>query len=123
MRSETDGDNLVDFFKENLMVAKMFELELEKWTKETAAEVFREVLGYKSGFAKGLSEMVISKSSKQRNNERIAELSITTERHEKDAEYYKRQLEELRGDVQVLLEQQTTYDKFISTYMSERWSQ
>ncbi|KAG2702210.1 hypothetical protein I3760_06G079500 [Carya illinoinensis] len=105
------------------MVAKMFKLELEKWTKETVAEVFREVLGYKSGFAKGLSEMVISKSSKQRNNERIAELSITTERHEKDAEYYKRQLEDLRGDVQVLLEQQTTYDKFISTYMAERWSQ
>lgn len=45
------------------------------------------------------------------------------ERHEKDVEYYKSQLDILRGDVRVLLQKQAKYDKFMSSYMSKRQSQ
>lgn len=53
----------------------------------------------------------------------ISELTANAERHEKDARYYKTQLDDLRGNVRVLLERQTEYDKLIWTLMSKRQSQ
>ncbi|XP_040994427.1 uncharacterized protein LOC121240973 [Juglans microcarpa x Juglans regia] len=86
MRSGNE-ENSVDFFEEvrwskkndkfvtlmmkekyNEMAAKMAELELEKQTKEAATTIFKEVLGHKLGYVRGLGEMVISESSRQSTN-------------------------------------------------------
>ncbi|XP_042940150.1 uncharacterized protein LOC122275235 [Carya illinoinensis] len=142
MRSESD-EHLIDFFKEvrwskkkgkfvtpateekhNEMVAKYFKLEPEKQTKDVAASIFREVLGHRPGYARGLGEMVIPESSRQNTAEKFAALTERAERHEKDAEYYKNQLEELRGNVEKVLAKQAEYDKLLSSYMeSQRQTQ
>lgn len=70
------------------MAVKMSELEPEPQTKEAATQIFREVLGERSGYARGLSKMVILETSKQQMAESMAELAVTTEKHEKDAEFY-----------------------------------
>ncbi|KAF5475855.1 hypothetical protein F2P56_007617 [Juglans regia] len=140
IRYETEP-NLIDFFKDvrwskkkgkfvtpmteehyNLMVAKLDQLEPENRTKEAAAEIFREVLGHRPGYVRGLGEMVMPKSSKDNTEEWITKLAAAAEKHEKDTQYYKSLLDELRGDVRVLLEKQAKYDNFFSTYMSKRQS-
>ncbi|KAG6620663.1 hypothetical protein I3842_Q055100 [Carya illinoinensis] len=142
MRSESD-EHLIDFFKEvrwskkkgkfvtlateekhNEMVAKYSKLEPEKQTKDVAASIFREVLGHRPGYARGLGEMVIPESSRQNTAEKFAALTERAERHEKDAKYYKNQLEELRGNVEKVLAKQAEYDKLLSSYMeSQRQTQ
>lgn len=44
------------------------------------------------------------------------------ERHRKDVDYYKSQLEDLRGDVRVLLDRQFQTDKLLKRLTSERQS-
>ncbi|XP_041001451.1 uncharacterized protein LOC121247164 [Juglans microcarpa x Juglans regia] len=109
-----------DLYKE--MVGKMDELEPEQSTNEAAASIFREVLGSRPGYARGLGEMVIPESTKQAESERWTEYAAAVERHKKEADSYKSQLEELRGDVRLLLERQLEYEKFINSYISERQS-
>ncbi|KAF5465272.1 hypothetical protein F2P56_015294 [Juglans regia] len=143
-KSDTDS-HLVDFFKDvrwskkkgkfvtplieenyNEMARKLAKLEPKKHTKEAATTIFEEVLSHRSGYVRGLGEMVIPDSSRGCNDEVITELTTVAARHqedvarhEKDAQYYKSQLDELRGDVKVLLERQREYDKLMTTLMSE----
>lgn len=49
------------------MVGKMDGLELEQCTDETATSVYREVLGHRPGYARGLGEMVILESTRQQD--------------------------------------------------------
>ncbi|XP_042960974.1 uncharacterized protein LOC122295785 [Carya illinoinensis] len=128
MRSGND-ETVVDFFKEvrwskkkdkfvtpmmekqyNKMAANMSKLEPEKQTKEAAMTIFKEVLGQRSGYVRGLGEMVIPESSRQATDAQIAELTERAERHEKEAADYKGQLDDLRENVMLL---QAKYDKFI----------
>ncbi|KAF5465271.1 hypothetical protein F2P56_015293 [Juglans regia] len=128
LRSDTDS-HLVDFFKDvrwskkkgkfvtplieenyNEMARKLAKLEPKKHTKEAATTIFEEVLSHRSGYVRGLGEMVIPDSSRGCNDEVITELTTVAARHqedvarhEKDAQYYKSQLDELRGDVKVQL--------------------
>ncbi|XP_042969139.1 uncharacterized protein LOC122301833 [Carya illinoinensis] len=138
MRSGND-ETVVDFFKEvrwskkkdkfvtpmtekqyNKMAANMSKLEPEKQTKEAAMTIFKEVLGQRSGYVRGLGEMIIPESSRQATDAQIAELTERAERHEKEAADYKRQLDDLRENVMLL---QAKYDKFIKRYESERQTQ
>ncbi|KAF5465369.1 hypothetical protein F2P56_015382 [Juglans regia] len=48
------------------MVGKLDTLEPEKQTDEIATGVFKEVLGHRPGYARGLGEMVIPESTRQR---------------------------------------------------------
>lgn len=59
----------------------MSDLEPEQRKEEVTAKIFREVLGERSGYARGLGEMVIPESSKQCGAERMAELAANAERH------------------------------------------
>lgn len=111
------------------MAAKMLELEPKKRTKEAAAAIFKEVLGHKSGYARGLSEMVIPESSRQAADPessrqaadaQIAELTERAEMFEKAASDYKDQLDDLRANVMLLMERQAEYDKFMERYESVR---
>ncbi|KAG6619784.1 hypothetical protein I3842_Q081900 [Carya illinoinensis] len=131
MRSD---EHLIDFFKGNVRWSKkkgkfvtptteenIFE---RIHTKDVAASIFREVLGHRPGHARGLGEMVIPESSRQNTTEKFAALTERAERHEKDVEYYKNQLEELRGNVEKVLAKQAEYDKLLSSYMeSQRQTQ
>ncbi|KAF5481746.1 hypothetical protein F2P56_002375 [Juglans regia] len=129
--------NLVEFYKEvrwsrskdkfvtstteelyKQMVEKMEGMEPEQRTEEAAASVFREVLGHRPGYARGLGEMVIPTSTRQQDREREKRHAEEVERYKKDAEYYKTQFEELRGDVRVLIERQREYDKTLYNLMS-----
>ncbi|XP_035539745.1 uncharacterized protein LOC118344058 [Juglans regia] len=141
MRSGNE-ENLVDFFKEvrwskkndkfvtpmteekyNEMVAKMAELEPEKRTKEAAATIFKEVLGHRPGYVRGLGEMVIPESSRQSTNARIVELTERAERSEKETAHYKTLHDDLRANVMLLMEKQDKYDKFLERYELERQTQ
>ena len=105
------------------MAAKMSELEPEKRTNEAAATIFKEVLGQRSGYVRGLSEMVIPESSREAADAQIAELTERAERFEKAASDYKGQLDDLRANVMMLMERQVEYDKFMERYESERQTQ
>lgn len=67
------------------MVSKLYKLKFEHRNKEAVTEIFREVFGHMSRYAKGLREMVILESSKDIIDEIIIELVASVERHEKDA--------------------------------------
>ncbi|XP_035549598.1 uncharacterized protein LOC118349385 [Juglans regia] len=141
MRSGNE-ENLVDFFKEvrwskkndkfvtpmteekyNEMAAKMAKLEPEKRTKEAAATIFKEVLGHRPGYVRGLGEMVIPESSRQSTNARIVELTERAERSEKETAHYKTLHDDLRANVMLLMEKQDKYDKFLERYELERQTQ
>ncbi|KAG7995286.1 hypothetical protein I3843_01G101700 [Carya illinoinensis] len=47
------------------MAANMSKLEPEKRTKEAAMTIFKEVLGQRLGYVRGLGKMVIPESSRQ----------------------------------------------------------
>ncbi|XP_040998138.1 uncharacterized protein LOC121244175 [Juglans microcarpa x Juglans regia] len=81
------------------MIGKMDDIEPEQRTEEAATFVFREVLGYRLGYARGLGEMIISESTSKHERERDKHYAKEVKRHEKEVEYYKSQFEELRGDV------------------------
>ncbi|KAF5465368.1 hypothetical protein F2P56_015382 [Juglans regia] len=57
-------DELIDRVRD--MVGKLDTLEPEKQTDEIATGVFKEVLGHRPGYARGLGEMVIPESTRQR---------------------------------------------------------
>ncbi|XP_042990753.1 uncharacterized protein LOC122317798 [Carya illinoinensis] len=134
--------NLVEFYKEshwskkngkfvtaatentyNEMVRKMDGLEPEQRNDEAAASVFREVLGHRPGYARGLGEMVIPESTRQRNTQKEREYQALIEKHKtdaenykKDADHYKTKLDEVMGQMQVLLERQNATDALMQTF-------
>ncbi|KAF5452106.1 hypothetical protein F2P56_027139 [Juglans regia] len=93
-----------DTYKE--MVGKMDGLEPEQCTDEAAVSVFREVLGQRPGYARGLGEMVIPESTRQRDREREREYLALIEKHKKDADNYKTQLDAVRDELRELRERQ-----------------
>ncbi|XP_035540948.1 uncharacterized protein LOC108989616 [Juglans regia] len=111
-----------DTYKE--MVGKMDGLEPEQRTDEAAASVFREVLGQRPGYARGLGEMVIPESTRQRDREREREYLALIEKHKKDADNdkkdadnYKTQLEEVRDELRELRERQNETDKMMRMFL------
>ncbi|KAF5458195.1 hypothetical protein F2P56_022249 [Juglans regia] len=137
LEEQSPTSNLVDFYKEvrwskkkdqfvsptteelyHKMVGKLSDLEPEVRTTEATTWVFRDVLGHKSGYAKGLGEMIIPESIQKQDSERDKQYVEVV----KEAAYYKNEVAELRGDVRVLLERQQEYDKLINMLMSERQS-
>ncbi|XP_035543151.1 uncharacterized protein LOC108990421 [Juglans regia] len=113
------------------MVDKLDDLEPERRTEDAAASVFREVLGHRPGYARGLGEMVIPESTRQRDREREKEYRALIEQHKKDADTYKKdaenykkdalnyktQLDEMRDEVRALHERQYETDKMLREFM------
>lgn len=84
------------------MQSRLDVLEPEQRTDEVASTVFREVLGHRPGYARGLGEMVIPESSRQHDRLKMQQYlaEIERQKHEgeqcrKDAEQYKSQLDEM----------------------------
>ncbi|XP_042951939.1 uncharacterized protein LOC122289083 [Carya illinoinensis] len=101
------------------MVEKMNSLEPEKRTEESVAAIFREVLGHKAGYAKGLGEMVIPESTRERDRQRDKEYATLVERHQKDAEYHKPTVEVMKGDMIKMMERQLETDKILRWLLAE----
>lgn len=98
------------------MAKKMTVIELEQCTEEAAASIFGEVLGHRAGYARGLGEMVIPKSTnKNIAREREKHYAEKVESYKKENEHYKKSCEELRTDLGVLLERMAEYDKTLGS--------
>ncbi|XP_042971138.1 uncharacterized protein LOC122303422 isoform X2 [Carya illinoinensis] len=80
------------------MVEKLNGLEPEQRTNDVAASVFREVLGSRPGYARGLGEMIIPESTRQRDSQREKEYLALIEKHKQDADNYKKDAENYRKD-------------------------
>jgi len=65
------------------MVGKMLDMEPEQHSKEAAAFVFRDVLGYRPGYARGLGEMIIPDSTEKKDSEWQKCHPKEVERHKK----------------------------------------
>ncbi|XP_042963797.1 uncharacterized protein LOC122297717 [Carya illinoinensis] len=130
-----ESANLVDFFKETHwskknskfitaatedkykdMVGKLDTLEPEQRTSEAAAGVFKEVLGSRPGYARGLGEMVIPESTRQRSLEREREYIALIEKHKKEAESSKSEMEAMKANMQKLLERQEQTDRLLRAF-------
>lgn len=81
------------------MMGKMDDIEPEQCTEEAATSVFRQVLGYRPRYARGLDEMIISESTSKHEHEWDKHYAKEVKRQEKEVEYYESQFEELRGYV------------------------
>ncbi|RWR85109.1 hypothetical protein CKAN_01395500 [Cinnamomum micranthum f. kanehirae] len=111
-RAGNNSTNMIDFYKETRwskkknafvtadteetykkMQGRMDGLEPEQRTDEAAATVFREVLGHRPGYARGLGEMVIPESSRQRDQLKMQQYMSEIERQKQDAEQRRRDAE------------------------------
>ena len=95
----------------------------EQRSDEAAATVFREVLGHRPGYARGLGEMVIPESSRQRDKVQMQQYMSEAEKHKKDAEQYKKdaeayksQLDAMRTEMRELREHQIENDKVMQSF-------
>ncbi|XP_042969119.1 uncharacterized protein LOC122301810 [Carya illinoinensis] len=144
-QKRAENGNLVDFYKETRwskkknkfvtdatedaykeMQGRLDGLEPEQRCDEAAASVFREVLGHRPGYARGLGEMVIPESSRQRDQVKMQCYLSEIERHKKDAEQhkknaddYKSQLEEMRSEMRALREHQFATDRLLQSFFKD----
>ncbi|XP_041007910.1 uncharacterized protein LOC121265872 [Juglans microcarpa x Juglans regia] len=148
-QKRNENENLVDFYKETRwskkknafvtdatestykeMQGRLDGLGPEQRSDEAAATIFREVLGHRPGYARGLGEMVIPESSRQRDKVQMQQYMSEAEKHKKDAEQYKKdaeqykkdaeayksQLDEMRTEMQELREHQIENDKVMQSF-------
>ena len=108
------------------MQGRLDGLEPEQRCGEAAASVFREVLGHRPGYARGLGEMVIPESSRQRDQLKMQCYLSEIQRHKKDAEQhkknaddYKSQLEEMRSEMRALREHQFATDRLLQSFFKD----
>ncbi|XP_042958209.1 uncharacterized protein LOC122293818 [Carya illinoinensis] len=144
-QKRAENGNLVDFYKETRwskkknkfvtdateehykeMQGRLDGLEPEERSGEAAATVFREVLGHRPGYARGLGEMVIPESSRQRDQVKmqcyqseIERYKKDAEQHKKDAEDYKSQLDEMRSEVRALREHAIQTDRLLQAFFKD----
>lgn len=69
----------------------------EERNDEAAVSIFREVLGHRPGYARGLGEMVIPESSRQRNQLQMQQYLFEIEKYKKDAEQHKKDVDEYKS--------------------------
>ncbi|XP_042972691.1 uncharacterized protein LOC122304482 [Carya illinoinensis] len=132
-----ESANMVDFFKETHwskkknnfltpvtedkykdMVSKLDTLEPEQRTDERIAGVFREVLGHRPGYARGLGEMIIPESTRQRTLAREKEYLDLIEKHKKEVESSKSEMEAMKANMQLLLERQAETDRLLRAFFA-----
>ncbi|XP_040994522.1 uncharacterized protein LOC121241018 [Juglans microcarpa x Juglans regia] len=105
----------------NLMVERLNEKETEEaQDTDVAADVFKEVLGYKSGYAQGQGHSVIPEPSpfmqKNKAFKRLAEENV---RNKTFANIYKTQLESILGDMADLRKQFSEHEKQLNMINSQ----
>ncbi|KAG6696547.1 hypothetical protein I3842_09G153200 [Carya illinoinensis] len=100
------------------MVSKLDTLEPEQRTEERIAGVFREVLVHRPGYARGLEEMIILESTRQRTLAREKEYLDLIEKHKKEAESSKSEMEAMKANMQLLLERRAETDRLLRAFFA-----
>ncbi|KAG2675739.1 hypothetical protein I3760_12G020000 [Carya illinoinensis] len=104
----------------NLMIERLNEAESEENGDEAAAEVFKEVLGFKSGYAQGLGHSVIPDPSPSlKKNKAFIRLAEENERIKNSSDNYKTQLERILGDMAALRNAFSEHDKQLNMISSQ----
>lgn len=104
----------------NLMVEKLKEKDPEEDVDEVAAAVFKDVLGFRSGYAQGMGHMVIpDPSPSMKKSKAFVRLAEENERNKTCAEMYKSKLDSLMSDMAGLRREFSECEKGINLRMSE----
>ncbi|KAF5471716.1 hypothetical protein F2P56_008489 [Juglans regia] len=101
------------------MVSKMDELEPSQRTEEAVATIFREVLGSRSGYARGLGEMVIPETTRVRDRERDQRYLDLVAKHKRDAEMHKAEIDGMKANMNRVLERQNEMERMMTTFFTE----
>ncbi|XP_041026901.1 uncharacterized protein LOC121267090 [Juglans microcarpa x Juglans regia] len=136
-QKRAENANLVDFYKETHwskkkdkfvtpatediykdMVGKLDNLEPDKRTDEAAAGVFREVLGRRPGYARGMGEMVIPESTRKHSLAREKEYIALIEKHKKEAEASKIEMASMKANMEVMMEKQNETDRMLRAILA-----
>ncbi|XP_042958144.1 uncharacterized protein LOC122293711 [Carya illinoinensis] len=130
--------NMIEFYKEthwsnkkgkfinaasehnyNLMLERLGEKETEEDVELDNGDVFKEVLGFKSGYALGLGHSVILEPSPfMKKNKAFKRIAEENARNKESADLYKSKLEALLGDMAELRKQFSEHDKQIMAISS-----
>ncbi|KAF5457951.1 hypothetical protein F2P56_022022 [Juglans regia] len=132
--------NLIDFYKDahwsikkgrfitptteenyNKMVSMMNAKEVECRTDEAAAVIFREVLGHRSGYSRGLGHSVLPEKSTENGvpNEEYERLAEENQQNRKNAEYYQNRVIEIEGGFAAMRNHMEEYEQRVNIRMSE----
>jgi len=100
------------------MVGKLDNLEPDKRTDEAATGVFREALGHRPGYARGLGEMVIPESTRKHSLAREKEYIALIEKHKKEAEASKIEMASMKANMEVMMEKQNETDRMLRAILA-----
>ncbi|KAG6694973.1 hypothetical protein I3842_09G073700 [Carya illinoinensis] len=104
---------------QNVMMERLAEKDTEDDVEEAAETIFKEVLGYRSGYSVGLGHMVIPEPTPSMKNSRaFILLAEENQRHKSDAEIYKNKLDAMMGDIAELRRNFSEHEKLLMSYRS-----
>ncbi|XP_035542018.1 uncharacterized protein LOC118349727 [Juglans regia] len=95
----------------NTMCEKLDMIQSEEHTDEAANIIFKDVLGHRSGYTRGLGGSVIPETRPSAMSAQFKHLAQENEKHKHEALMYKTELDELKRDVRQLLVWQMSYDQ------------
>ncbi|KAF5451781.1 hypothetical protein F2P56_026855 [Juglans regia] len=103
----------------NLMLERLNEKDSEEDVDEAAAEIFKDVLGFKSGYASGMGHMVIPEPSpSMKKNKAFMRLAEENEQNKSDAEMYKSKIEQM-ADIVAMKRNFYEYEKVMNYRVSK----
>ena len=102
------------------MVRMMNAKVSEDRNDEAAATIFREVLGHRSRYSRGLGHSVLPDLPKLPGvpNEEYERLAEENAENKKNAEYYQNRLEEIQGGFMAMREHMREYEERVNNHMS-----
>ncbi|KAF5451782.1 hypothetical protein F2P56_026855 [Juglans regia] len=105
--------------EKNLMLERLNEKDSEEDVDEAAAEIFKDVLGFKSGYASGMGHMVIPEPSpSMKKNKAFMRLAEENEQNKSDAEMYKSKIEQM-ADIVAMKRNFYEYEKVMNYRVSK----
>ncbi|XP_042975628.1 uncharacterized protein LOC122307079 [Carya illinoinensis] len=106
----------------NTMCEKLDEIQPEERTDEAAKVIFRDVLGHRSGYTRGLGGSIIPENRPSAMSAQLEQLAQENEKNKNEALKYKTELDEMKRDVRQLLVWQMSYDQRMNDSTSQRVS-
>ncbi|KAF5443098.1 hypothetical protein F2P56_035686 [Juglans regia] len=105
----------------NLMLERLDETEIDAGNRDEASNAaFKEVLGFRSGYATGLGHSVVPEPSPyMRNNRDYQRIVEENEKNKNDVNLYKSQLEAVRADLLEFKNQFKDYERLMNTHMAD----
>ncbi|KAF5475227.1 hypothetical protein F2P56_007057 [Juglans regia] len=106
------------------MLERLNEKDSEEDVDEAAAEIFKDVLGFKSGYASGMGHMVIPEPSpSMKKNKTFMRLAEENEWNKSDAEMYKSKIEQMMADIVDMKRNFDEYEKVMNfqCFVSKYW--